>query len=127
MKTVTTDQAPKAGGHYSQAVLVNGMLFVAGQLPLDPASGQLVAGGIEVQALQALTNLHAVVTAGGFELEEIAKVTVFVTGIEHWPVFNRVYAEFFGEHRPARSVVPCGGLHYGSLVEIEAIAVHASS
>ncbi len=124
MNIVSTDQAPAAGGHYSQAVTVNGLLFVAGQLPLEPATGKLVEGGIEIQAKQALSNLAAVVKAGGFSLDEIVKVTVFVTGIEHWPAFNRVYAEFFGAHKPARSVVPCGGLHYGSLVEIEAIAAH---
>jgi reactive intermediate/imine deaminase len=124
MKIVTTDQAPPAGGHYSQAVTVNGLLFVSGQLPLELASGKMVAGGIEVQAVQALTNLGNIVKAAGYRLDEIVKVTVFVNGIEHWPVFNRIYAEFFGAHKPARSVVPCSALHYGALVEIEAIAAH---
>ena len=122
MKVIHTTHAPAPGGHYSQGLETAGLLFVAGQLPLDPATGKLVSGSVRDEARQALANLRAVVEAAGLQLKDVVKTTVYVAGIEHWPQVNEVYAEVFGAHRPARSVVPCLPLHYNAKVEIEAIA-----
>lgn len=127
MKFITTDKAPAPGGHYSQAVEAGGFLFVSGQLPLDPATGKLVSGSVEDEARSALANLRHTLEAGGCVLSDVAKVTVYISDVAYWPNVNRVYAEFFGNHRPARAVVPCGALHYGAKIEIDAIAVRSGS
>lgn len=122
MKRIVTTSAPTPAGHYSQAIVAGGMLFVSGQLPFDPVTGKLAAGPIEDEARLALANLRAVVEAAGCSLTDIAKVSLYVSDITVWPRVNRVYAEFFGDHRPARAVIPCGPLHYGAQIEIEAVA-----
>lgn len=117
-----TPDAPKPGGHYSQAVRHNGCIYVAGQLPIDPISGKPVAGEIEAQAELVLRNLQAILRGAGSDLSRLLKVTVYISNIELWARFNAVYVRMMGDAKPARAVVPVNDLHYGCLVEIEAIA-----
>ena len=122
IKRINTPNAPKAGGHYSQATVYNGLVFVAGQLSIDPATGEKKLGSIEEQTEQALANVHAILKAAGSDWDRVLKVNISVAGIELWEAVNKVYARVLGENRPARAVIPCGNLHYGFLIEIEAIA-----
>ena len=123
MKTViTTTAAPGAIGPYSQAIEANGLIFVSGQIPLDPATGAFVPGGVEVQAEQSLKNLKAVLEAAGCSLADVVKTTVFLTNMGDFAAVNEVYARFFTAECPARSAVQVGALPKGALVEIEAIA-----
>lgn len=122
MQSIFTTNAPKPGGHYSQAMVHGDLIFVAGQLPIT-ATGEKLNGPVEEQALQALKNLRAILVEAGSDTSHVLKTTVFIADIELWSGVNKVYTEFFGEHKPARSIVPTKELHYGFLVEIEAIAV----
>lgn len=123
MKTViSTTAAPGAIGPYSQAIEANGLIFVSGQIPLDPATGAFVPGGVEVQAEQLLKNLKAVLEAAGCSLADVVKTTVFLTNMGDFAAVNEVYARFFTAECPARSAVQVGALPKGALVEIEAIA-----
>jgi len=122
IETIVTDAAPAPGGHYAQATATGDLVFVAGQLPVD-ADGTLRADlPFEAQARLALANLLAIVRAGGSAPERVLKVNVYIVGIGRWPAFNRVYAELFGDAKPARAVVPVPQLHHGCLVEVDAIA-----
>jgi len=123
MKSVLTSRAPAPGGHYSQAIVANGFVFLAGQLPFDPAKPGDLPDGIAAQTRQALRNVAHVLDAAGSGLDRLVNVTVFVSDMAHWPEVNRVYAEMLGEHRPARTVAVSPQLHYGSLVEIQATAL----
>jgi reactive intermediate/imine deaminase len=119
---ILSENAPKPAGHYSQAVCHGDLVFVSGQLPVT-LDGKIIADkSFEEQARLALANLLAIVRATGSSPERVLKVTVFLVGVEYWPKFNALYAEAFGEARPARSVVPVPALHYGCLIELEAIA-----
>lgn len=122
MKTISTSSAPAPAGHYSQAVVHGGLVFVSGQLPIDPLTGEKRIDSIEEQTRQALKNVAAILTAANSSLDNVLKVTVYVSDIDLWGRVNEVYAEFFGEHRPARAVVPTRELHHGFQIEIEAIA-----
>ena len=122
MKPILTPNAPKPGGHYSQAIVHNGLVYVSGQLAVDPETGERRLGSIEEQTEQALRNVAAVLEAAGSGIDLVLKTTVYVSDIELWGQVNEVYAGFFGEHRPARAVVPTRDLHYGFQVEIEAVA-----
>jgi 2-iminobutanoate/2-iminopropanoate deaminase len=122
MQTILTEKAPAPRGHYSQAVVHAGLVYVSGTLPIDPTSGQPVTGEIEAQAECALQNLRAVLEAAGSGLDCVLKVTVYVSDIALWARVNTVYARYFGEHKPARTVAPVNALHYGCLVEMDAIA-----
>jgi len=122
MKTISTPGAPTARGHYSQAVVHAGLVYVAGQLPGDPADPQRRIEGFDAQARQVIANLAAILEASGSGLDCVLKATVYVADLAHWPQFNAIYAEAFGAHRPARTVVPVSGLHYGYLVEMDVIA-----
>jgi 2-iminobutanoate/2-iminopropanoate deaminase len=122
MQHVSTEHAPPPGGHYSQGVVHNGTLYVSGQLPVDPQTGERRLGSIEEQTQQALENVAAIVAAGGGGLGDVVKVTVYVSDIDLWGRVNEVYSAFFGEHRPARAVVPTRELHHGFQIEIEAVA-----
>ena len=119
---ILTPAAPQPLGHYSQAVLDNGLLFVSGQLPIDPFTSKPVLGPVGEQTSLALRNLMAIVAAAGGVREDILKVTVYISDIAHWREINMAYAAFFGAHRPARSAVPTGRLHFDADVEIEAVA-----
>ena len=120
---VETSQAPPAGGHYSQALVANGFVFVSGQLPIKPGGGREIPAGIEAQTRQALFNVDAILRAANSGLDRVVSVTVYVTDISNWPEVNRVYADVFGQHRPARVVAVSPQLHFGSLVEIQAVAL----
>lgn len=113
--------APPAG-HYSPAVAWRDLVFVSGQLPVRPDGTHTSDQPFEAQARQVLANLFAALAAAGSSPERVLKVTVYVAGIAHWPEFNRLYAEAFGDAKPARAVVPVPELHHGYLVEVEAVA-----
>ncbi len=120
---VHTDKAPKALGPYSQAVRTDTMVYTAGQLGLDPVTGEFVAGGVEEQTRQSLNNLKHVLESAGSSMEQVVKTTVFLKDMADFPKMNPVYAEFFAENPPARSTVAVAGLPKGGLVEIEVIAL----
>lgn len=122
IKTVFTPEASKPAGHYSQAIVHNGTVYVSGLLPIDAKTGEKKLGPIEEQVEYALRNMDAILRAAGSGLSRVLKVTVYVSDIEHWPKVNEVYTRFFGEHKPARAVVPVKDLHYGFKIEIECIA-----
>jgi len=119
---ITTGRAPAAIGPYSQAVRSGSFLFCSGQIPLDPATGQLVEGGIEAQTAQVLDNLTAVLAAAGLTLRDVVKTTVFLVSMDDFPAMNEVYARSFDEDPPARSTIGVAALPKGARVEIEAIA-----
>jgi 2-iminobutanoate/2-iminopropanoate deaminase len=121
MKRINTPNAPQPAGHYSQATVHNGLVFVAGQLSIDP-SGEKKLGAIEEQAEQALNNVHAILKAAGSDWDRVLKMNISIADINLWDAFNKVYATVLGDNRPARAVIPCGPLHHGFLIEIEAIA-----
>ncbi|MCP4536312.1 MAG: RidA family protein [Chloroflexi bacterium] len=122
MIEISTPDAPRPAGHYSQAIVHNGLVYVSGQLPIDPQTGEKRTGSIEEQAEQTLKNLAEILRAANSDLNQVVKTTVYVSDIELWGRVNVVYAKFFGDHRPARAVVPTRDLHYGFQIEIEAIA-----
>ncbi len=122
MKAILTEKAPQPAGHYSQAIVHQDIVYVSGQLPIDPATGEKRLGSIEEETEQALNNLAEILKAAGSDLGQVLKTTIYLADIELWSRVNSVYARFFGEHRPARAVVPAGKLHFGSQIEIEAIA-----
>ena len=119
---ISSDKAPKAIGPYSIAIRTAGLVFTAGQVGLDPASGELVPGGIEAQTRQVLTNLSNVLAAAGSSLVQVVKTTVFLKSMDDFTKMNAVYAEFFPAQPPARSTVAVAGLPKGAAVEIEAVA-----
>ena len=123
IKRITTANAPKPAGHYSQATVHNGLVFVAGQLSIDPATGAQKSGPIEEQTEQALNNVLAILQAAGSDWSRVLKMTVYVADINLWDAVNRVYSRVLGEHRPARAIIPTGALHHGFLIEIDAVAV----
>jgi len=122
LKPVKTDQAPGAIGPYSQAMSVDGWVFCSGQIPIDPATGELVGGDIGVQTDQVLKNLAAVLEAAGASLARVVKTTVFLSDMGDFVSMNEVYAEHFGDHRPARAAVAVKTLPKNVDVEIEAVA-----
>ena len=121
-ETVKTGKAPSAIGPYSQGVRSGGFLFCSGQIPLDPATGKRIEGGIEAQTERVLRNLEAVLAAGGASLSTVVKTTVYLADLGDFPVMNAVYGKFFPDHPPARATVQVAKLPAGSLVEIDAIA-----
>jgi 2-iminobutanoate/2-iminopropanoate deaminase len=121
--SILTDRAPKPAGHYAQAIVSGAHVFVSGQLPIRPDGSQLDDDGFEGQARQAIQNMLEIVRAAGSSPQQLVKVTAYIVGIANWARFNAVYASMLQEARPARSVVPVPELHYGYLVEIDAIAV----
>ncbi len=124
-KTVTTGNAPAAIGPYSQAVSTGGFLFCSGQIPLDPATGKMVEGGIEAQTERVLKNLEAVLAAGGSTLAMVVKTTVYLADLADFPAMNAVYGKFFGQEPPARATVQVAKLPAGAMVEIDAVATTA--
>jgi 2-iminobutanoate/2-iminopropanoate deaminase len=121
-KIIETASAPKAIGPYSQGIVHGGLLFTAGQIALDPSTGDLVAGDVKTQSRRVLENLKAVLAAAGLTFRDVVKTTVFLTSMDDFPALNEVYAEFFGETRPARSTIAVMALPKGGRVEIELVA-----
>jgi len=122
-KQVQTDKAPKAIGPYSQGIVANGFVFVSGQIPIDPATGELNTGTIEEQTRQVLKNLGAVLAAAGSSYEDVVKATVFLQDMNDFSKMNAVYGEFFTPPHPARAAVQVARLPRDVKVEIEAVAL----
>lgn len=122
MKAISTEKAPAAIGPYSQAIQVGNLVYTSGQIPIDPATGMIVTGGIKEQTLQSLTNVKAILEEVGLTMSNVLKTTVFMANMGDFADMNSVYAEFFTEPYPARSAVAVKTLPKGALVEIEVIA-----
>ncbi|HUP44919.1 MAG TPA: RidA family protein [Thermoanaerobaculia bacterium] len=123
METIATNDAPKAIGPYSQAIKANGLLFTSGQIPLDPATGELVKGDFATQAKRVFQNLRAVLKQGGSGFDRVVRATVYLTDLGNFQTLNAIYAEQFGEHKPARTTVGVKELPKGAPVEIDLIAL----
>ena len=122
-ESISTPKAPGAIGPYSQAVKVNNLVFVSGQIPLNPETGQVVQGDIKAQAGQALENIKAILKAAGSSLNDVVKTTVFMKNLKDFAAMNAVYQEYFQENPPARTTIEVVGLPRDAIIEIEAIAV----
>ncbi len=122
MTPIHTPTAPAPAGHYSQAIVHGGLVFVAGQLPIDPAQPEQAVGSIEEQTEQTLRNVGAILQAAGSGLDRVVQMTIYISDISLWGRVNTVYTRVMGDHRPARAVVPTRDLHYGYQIEIQAIA-----
>ena len=120
---VQTDNAPKAIGPYEQAIKANGFIYTAGQIPIDPKTGNFVEGGIAAQTRQVLENLKAVLEAGGSTLDRVVKATVFLKNMADFAAMNEVYAQYLGSAKPARSTVAVAELPRGALIEIDLVAL----
>lgn len=123
IRKIETVKAPIPAGHYSQAVVAGGFVFISGQIPVVPVTREKVTGSIEEQTLQVLKNIVAIAEASGSATDKIVKMTIYISDMEYWPLVNSVFADFFGDHKPARAIVPVKDLHYGFKVEADAIAV----
>jgi len=119
---ILTDKAPAPAGHYSQAVRSGSQLYISGQLPIRPDGEALPDDSIETQARQAIANMLAILAAAGGKPDDLVRVTAYIVGVANWPRFNAVYAAMLPDARPARTVVPVPELHFGYLVEVDAIA-----
>ena len=122
MRFVHPDFKGRNAGHYSPGVISNGMLYVSGQLSLDMDTRRPAGGGVREHTLQALKNVERVLAAAGLTRTSVVQCRIYITDVNSWGDVNDVYSEFFGEHRPARLIVPVPALHFGCLVEIEAVA-----
>jgi 2-iminobutanoate/2-iminopropanoate deaminase len=127
IKKIETPLAPIPAGHYSQATVAGGFVFISGQLPIVPVTGQKLTGSIEEQALQVFRNIAAIAEGAGSSAGLIVKMTIYISDMEYWPEVNRVFAAFFGDHKPARAIVPVKELHYGFCIEADATALLPSS
>ena len=123
MDYIATNDAPHAIGPYSQAVRAGNLLFLSGQIPLDPATGELVQGDFATQSRRVFDNLKAVLAAAGATFAHVTRATVYVTDLGNFKVLNEIYAEYFGAHKPARSTVGVASLPRGAAVEIDLIAM----
>ncbi len=122
-EAILTDKAPKAIGPYAQAIKANGFIYTAGQIPIDPKTGNFVEGGINEQTRQVLENLKAVLAGAGSSLDQVVKATVFLKNMTDFPAMNEVYGEYLGTAKPARSTVAVAELPRGALVEIDLVAL----
>jgi 2-iminobutanoate/2-iminopropanoate deaminase len=123
IQPIATSNAPKAIGPYSQATVINGMVYTAGQIAFDPTTMEVVTGGIREQTERVLANLQAVLKAAGSDFSKVVKTTVFLVDMADFTAMNEVYAAAFGDHKPARSTVAVAGLPRGVRVEIDVVAV----
>jgi 2-iminobutanoate/2-iminopropanoate deaminase len=122
-KIIYTESAPKAVGPYSQAVETNGMLFISGQIPIDPAIGKIVEGGIKEQTHQVLKNIGAILKAAGYDYKDVVKSTCLLSDMDNFAAMNEVYAQYYAENPPARAAYGVVRLPLGAMVEIETIAM----
>lgn len=121
--SIATEDAPKAIGPYSQAIRANGFVYTSGQIPLDPATGDLAGGSFEEQVHRVFRNLQAILTAAGSDFSRVVKATVYVTDLGNFGTLNSIYASYFGDHKPARTTVEVPALPKGATVEIDLIAL----
>ncbi len=122
MRAILTRNAPQPRGHYSQALVHNGIVYISGILPIDPQSEEQKVGPIEMQIHQVLDNLYGILISSDSEVNRVLKVTVYISDIELWGKVNDIYSKFFANHRPARTIVPTNELHFGYQIELDAIA-----
>ena len=122
MEKITVPNTPSPAGHYSQAVVHNGFVFVSGQLPMNLATREVETGAIEAQTELALRNVEAILLAAGSDLNHVVQMTIYISDIELWVKVNETYARILGEHRPARAIVPVKDLHFDTKIEIQAIS-----
>ena len=122
IQRINPDTLAAPGGHYSHTVVAGGLVFVSGQLPIAPSGEKLNQASFDDQARQVLANVKAALVAAGTGVAQLVQVRVYVTDIDHWPAFNTIYADWAGDSRPARAVVPVPMLHHGFLIEVEAVA-----
>jgi len=122
MNPINTPNAPEPGGHYSQAMVHNGMVFISGQLPIDPVTGTRITGESEEQTIQVLKNLKSILEAANSGIDYLLKVNIYISDVSLWSKVNQIYADFIGSHRPARAIVPTRELHHGFKIEVEAVA-----
>lgn len=122
MKFIIPQKKHKSSGHYSAGVISNNMLYISGQLPIDPDTGLIPEGGAAAHTKMALSNIERILVAANLSKESVVLCRVYIPDVAYWDEVNQVYADFFGAHKPARVVVPSRNLHHGALVEIEAIA-----
>ena len=123
---INPTELARPGGHYSHGTIANGFVFVSGQLPITPAGEKLMDASFAEQALQVLENVAAVLKASDSDVAHLVQVRVYIDDMDNWPEFNRIYAEWAGDSRPSRAVVPTSELHYGLKVEVEAVALQVS-
>ncbi|MEI7490471.1 MAG: RidA family protein [Bacteroidota bacterium] len=123
-RIISTPDAPKAIATYSQAVEANGMLFISGQIAIDPSSGALVGGGIEGQTRQVMKNIGAILNAAGYSYADVIKTSCLLSNMDNYSLVNSIYGSFFPENPPARAAYAVSGLPMGALIEIETIACH---
>jgi len=121
-KLVLTSNATKPGGHYSQAIIHGDTVYVSGQLGFAPGSSEPEQVSVEQQVINCLGNLKAILDESGSSMDQVIRTTVYISDVVLWPEVNAVYGTIFGDHKPARTIVPCNTLHYGFQVEIDAIA-----
>ena len=122
MKSIETEYSVHDGGHYTPGIVYNNMLFISGQLSIDPVTGRIPEGGIKAETKQVLKNLDLVLKEAGCTKDDVIQCRVYIPDVALWGDLNEVYKEYFGEHKPARVVVPSNNLYGGCLVELEAIA-----
>lgn len=122
MKVILTDRMPKSNGHYSQVIEHMGVLYFSGQLPIDPLTGK-IPQGIEAQTRQVLANILLLLLESGSDKDKVLQMKIYLSDILLWDKVNAIYQEFFSDHKPVRSIVPTRPLHFGCLIEIEAMAV----
>lgn len=122
MQTIKLPNVPESKGHYSPAVEFNGLVFVSGQLPMNHQTGEVETGAIELQTELALRNVEAILKEANSDLNHVLSVTIYVSEMELWDKVNEVYKRILGEHKPARAIVPVKDLHFGTKIEIQAIA-----
>lgn len=123
MKIINTKNAPAAIGPYSQAILVNNILFTSGQIPINPETNEIVSSDIEEQTKQVLKNIKAILEEAGYNLNDVAKTTIYLKDLQHFGTVNKLYEEFFNAHKPARTTIEVSRLPKDVLIEIDAIAL----
>ena len=122
MKKIKLPNIPEPKGHYSAAVEHNGLIFVSGQLPMNHATGEVETGAIELQTERALRNVEAILKEAGSDLDHVLQMTIYVSDMELWDRVNEVYKNILGDHKPSRAIVPVKDLHFGTKIEIQAVA-----
>lgn len=122
MREILTRNAPQPSGHYSQALVHAGIVYISGILPIDPQSDDHKVGSIEMQIHQVLDNLYGILISSGSEVNRVLKVTIYISDIGLWDQVNEIYSKFFANHRPARTIVPTNELHFGYQIEMDAMA-----